>query len=55
MAFDIAAGSLPRRTSKTRKVRTESSIEAPDAGTMAEGALWTESGLVEIGEGSMVN
>ena len=55
MAFDIAAESLPRRTSKTRKVRTESSIEAPEAGAMPEGTLWADSGLVEIGDGSMVS
>ena len=39
MALLIAAVSLPRSVSKTRKVRTESSMEPPAACCVPEGAV----------------
>lgn len=55
IAFEMAAVSLPRRTSNTRNVRTESSIETPFPGAMPEGTLWETSGEpAEMSLGSMV-
>ena len=58
MALEIAAVSLPRRTSKTRKVRTESSIEAPWPDEMPDGTgwvCWDESDSLEYSFESMAS
>jgi len=54
IAFEMAAVSFPRRTSNTRNVRTESSIETAFPAAMPEGTLWETSGEpVDVSLGSM--